>query len=1336
MDYKLLLIEIFAIAASYLIITMPAAYATNVNIIFDGNVQDTVKISSGTSVNKQINIQHDPSDRSWTKVKVLVKVNSASLAHNIERVYVYKCRALSPKDCARSTPVDSETYVDTELAWNDISARKGLSPWPEAANIMILVKLTDINNKISWVGFWDTIERIDYNVFNIYSSELSNVDLYAESSDLINPIKSFIENYQMLPFNWATKVVFKTAGSLYGLGASETNLDQSPPQFQIAEISRNEVTVIGNEYQFIFPNTTNGVRNPITLNLNPSFTCGDNIHESDLGETPNNCCYDAGCAAGEYCDIADVSDPSSGTCKNIGSVSLEILPISVPTITACTNQFSIDIKAKVNNPPGGLASTATGYITIGGTTHTASCTGEGNLYTCPVTFTPLASCGKDSYSMGPNTINLTVTFNDGQQTVTRDLGKGFGDIVISYDCSCQSGMYCDISDLACRSDTVSLSILDVRSHITDYAGGTDYISVTAKIQNPPSGMSISSMTYMLGNITFDHSSVSGMSGTITCSAGENNVYACSIPFSISEYDHTKQYVIRDNTLTFSISYPDGSDGNIKTKDITSAFSDITIPSYRCGDGIVNPEETSENCCADIGCTSEGDYCDIVSGCQAESSVTLSIVSLSSERFTDCDEFHTLDIKAKINNMPTDANIVYYAYLLDGEIQSWQLACEQPSQVTGIFNCPLVIPPIEGCSLPYYILGSNQLTVTASFNDGSEQSPFFSQKVKDITTSFDNIQIIPTYHCGDGACETAFGESASNCCIDCSCKDSPYYGSNYYCDYDPKYSSSNGTCLEKSDIDLIIDSQAPTHFSNCEIDSKMFIEARIKNQPSGIIAENVYGTLGGENAERIYCRQEQVQGAGNYTYNCTMTIPSIWDCTQNEHYEYADNSISFFISYYDGLGRRTTQTISETLDDVTIDQGFRTIYDIMEATRVELDAEFGEIGKILDKMVDYAERCIKWLIAAIIAQITLTIVGGMYGGGVFGETEMNIAEGAKTGATIGASMVLSIKLLCDTLQKYKNVQWRLHDIKIKEIMMQQCIEMHQHNIDNDYCRGRELSCYLEIKGCLDRHMGDINSEVNSIQKEMDSLTDDAIRINNEIIKNIERVEDVFEDGHPTLSVGCSNSYRGDDKCCGMTLDGTNYIRSTLYVEVEGQRCEEGKWFYEIDDIYKGRRQRALVADEVFKVIRDNGGNFEGKHTIKLYCGDEQDFRFVDDTNIYYCRGSFSGQEPWADENRICRPESGSALWQCAEEWEGSPTPVQSQASQQQTEQEEGNDLSEQEEGNGLSLKCSDYNSCSECAGSSVNCGWCVRASGGGYCEEGPIVQGICSGTVRWNQGDCT
>ena len=99
MNYKLMALETFAIAACYIILAWPLASATNVNILFNGQTQETAELSIGNLLNKQITSKHEPSDVTWTDVKIVAAISSASLSHTIEKIYLYKCKAMSPSSC-------------------------------------------------------------------------------------------------------------------------------------------------------------------------------------------------------------------------------------------------------------------------------------------------------------------------------------------------------------------------------------------------------------------------------------------------------------------------------------------------------------------------------------------------------------------------------------------------------------------------------------------------------------------------------------------------------------------------------------------------------------------------------------------------------------------------------------------------------------------------------------------------------------------------------------------------------------------------------------------------------------------------------------------------------------------------------------------------------------------------------------------------------------------------------------------------------------------------------------------------------------------------------------
>ena len=67
MDYKMISVWMFAVACSYLIFSMPMAFASEVKIYNSGGqVSATTQISPSSLVNKQVVILHDESDSTWT----------------------------------------------------------------------------------------------------------------------------------------------------------------------------------------------------------------------------------------------------------------------------------------------------------------------------------------------------------------------------------------------------------------------------------------------------------------------------------------------------------------------------------------------------------------------------------------------------------------------------------------------------------------------------------------------------------------------------------------------------------------------------------------------------------------------------------------------------------------------------------------------------------------------------------------------------------------------------------------------------------------------------------------------------------------------------------------------------------------------------------------------------------------------------------------------------------------------------------------------------------------------------------------------------------------------
>ena len=1110
MNYKIMYEGVAAIFISYLILMLPVVSATNINILFNGATQETVTYDQEQLVNKQITIKHNPSDITWTDVKILVTLNSASLSHTINKIYLFKCNQLTPTECVYSAPQVFDHWIDTELLWNDISEREGAGLYPQVANLFFLIKLKDINERVSWVGFWTQIRRTNYNVFDVISYQTNNIDIYVKSLEFVEPVKMYIENKLMIPFNWLEKVTFTDATKVYGVGSSGNEIEQSPPVFQTAVPSGTVITAINKDYYFIFPETSSGIAAPVTLNLNPSFECGNGFCESDLGETTETCCYDCGCENGYYCSV-DPDNPSNGECKDPSKISLGVTGVSVEKVTDCTEEFPVKINLKLENAPKGLISqSVAGKLTLNEKTYSLTCSG-GPVYQCETQLRLETLCGSGSLTMGPGEINLTINYYDGPNQKTKDLGTVFSGISVNYECNCNEGYYCDTGTHKCESeDAITLGITSLSSYLDNYKEG-DKINLTAKIFNPPTGLVLIDAS---ANLSLREGQVSP--GTPQCTGPTQDYeYRCEIPFQIVGYSNQKSYTFDPNYLTFTVTYNDGSVS--KTRDLSVRFGPISIPSQFCGDGSCNMGETPETCCRDCGCVNENDYCDLSKGCLPLDNITLSIQSVSPQTVKDCREKHLIKIVAKINNIPTDTSLDYYEYVQNGLTYNWDLQCEQ---ITGdSYECGLTIPELEesGCSLPARIVGNNLLRLSVTFPDGDNPA-----KTKVLEAEFQNITVIPVYHCGDGVCESDLNENASNCCYDCPCSDDPAYGDDYYCEYDKE--TYLGSCLPKNQIKLVVDSPTrPITLKSCEINNEINVKLHIENKPSMLMVENTYAMLNNSNAEMFFCEEERKYG--NFTYNCTLTVPSIAECTRGGVYKYYPNKVFFFVSFLNGPEKEETMTLSDDLPPITIKQNIKTVHDIIQEVIKEMRARLHKTIQIARDLFSWYKKCMD--MAMVIGYLTIFgIVGvGVYGGLVKKWDIKKWGEAVEKTGLIGTELLQTWISFCELISQVYKLNIKIQELEIKMIRMEKCIEMNQHMLDTGQCKGNEERCFSQMLRCVE--FGEVNDWMNQISHVMEDAREAAGRVGSAVSDIGQNLEEFPKGATANLNIQFGSEI--DNKC---------------------------------------------------------------------------------------------------------------------------------------------------------------------------------------------------------------
>ena len=250
-------------------------------------------------------------------------------------------------------PLRSKIRIVLPFAHSKASSSVGIEYFPQTANLLTLVKLVGNDGDTKWVSYWYSAYRENFNeIQEYYTNELTSIDVYAESELWLGPIKTFIENSIMLPINWLSRIEFTGANKYYGLGASEDSLEDTEPEFNSIVSSDNELEDINRDFYFIFPETSSGIMVPFTVNLNPSFTCGDGKAEESLGETWETCCLDDPCpeigGSQYYCDWSGGSS-DYGRCKDPDLIRASASISSVSPVSDCSEHVNVDIQVDITS---------------------------------------------------------------------------------------------------------------------------------------------------------------------------------------------------------------------------------------------------------------------------------------------------------------------------------------------------------------------------------------------------------------------------------------------------------------------------------------------------------------------------------------------------------------------------------------------------------------------------------------------------------------------------------------------------------------------------------------------------------------------------------------------------------------------------------------------------------------------------------------------------------------------------------------------------------------------------------------------------------------------------
>ena len=206
--------------------------------------------------------------------------------------------------------------------------------------------------------------------------------------------------------------------------------------------------------------------------------CGDGDCDDTLGETQENCCYDCGCGATEYCDTKYDTGPSSeDSCKPLNGIMLNLREVRGQIFTDSLKNHVINITGEFQNVPSGMQITDSGCI-FGGGNENLNCisrfgtncqwtqeTDTSKEFTCNLTvqdfkynrpdflekygdiFEPY-NANTDTpaeLSVEDNSIWFDIEFSNGPSRETKKLEKVFSDFSIEVIPEC--------GDLACNNGT-------------------------------------------------------------------------------------------------------------------------------------------------------------------------------------------------------------------------------------------------------------------------------------------------------------------------------------------------------------------------------------------------------------------------------------------------------------------------------------------------------------------------------------------------------------------------------------------------------------------------------------------------------------------------------------------------------------------------------------------------------------------------------------------------------------------------------------------------------------------------------------------------------------------
>jgi hypothetical protein len=1009
MEWRVFCIEVLAILASYLIITLPAASATRVNICHmnKGNVVDYVIHRPWLMIEKDISVNPP-----WGSPTVSIRVSNSSGAV-LEEVLLYRCRGMNPADCMSSVqPESSPGGLVSDFSWGSLAGQT--VSYPQRARLLVMARMNNAG-RVFWTGFWTGIERRSEQSFEVVDDEIGSISLVVDSIESINLVKNFLESSHMIPVrsDWISRVVFDGAGLVYSLAFDE------PGDAEGEELSGNEVVSVSKNYTFILPSVSSRIRNPILLYKNPPYVCGDGRCEDgtggteDRGENSGNCCLDCGCADGYYCD-------SSSGCRRESDIGLALFG-SVPSeVENCFEDHELEVNVEFKSPPSTMSLSSAWYWLRNDRYETACTHLSGNIYTCPVTVPAMPGvCTGESFVLGPNRMGIEISFMDGSQARGLELGTGLPDITVGsfdcgdgncetnlgegwdnccYDCPCPAG-YCDYAGAAdnasCRPDPQAGDIYAAAiepDHFPVLSDGRAAVEMNVFIGNAPgsldAGVSSCEAGCLKGDLVEACSANCNVDGCSVQPSSEPDKYnmSCTLSLDIADYDVGYSYSLSPG-MSLGLVYSNGS--SQVSRSVNKTFRNIGVGAQRCGDRDCTGNENAANCCYDCPCPA-GQYCDTrnIDGpttgtadeagdmCKPLSGTELSMEDVDEIPLEDSTQPHTVTIRGSVPDPASGFAVSGVCRIANDPDIGCAMYCQRGAITESgqEIVCEMNVPFIDYLTTgePYYDSGErvlrlqpNSYNITVIYNDGP------ARRERLYGESLGTIEITVTSHCGEGGCEDWLGETQDNCCRDCTCSG---YGDDYFCF---QGANPNGRCVRNDSILLEMVGFEPYPLG-CEIGyiggscefGRIHANVSVINAPPDLEIMEAYYVLEGQEPERCKC----VPGAEHGNFTCPLMFGEL---EGTEGTETRRVNISLSLNYTLG-GTEVTQEVNASREEEFTREKSEAL-ESCESTIQNLEGQIGDLGSRADKYERWA-KTLKSLALALFGMFIICMIASLGSGG--------------------------------------------------------------------------------------------------------------------------------------------------------------------------------------------------------------------------------------------------------------------------------------------------------------------------------------------------------------------